>query len=378
MARTATWIPERGTAHAVALEVLRHGPLARSDLARRLNLSAASLTRLVGPLLKAGLLEEIGEDPAARVGRPKRLLDVVAGSRHFLGLKLTGEAVLGVLTDLRAGVLGQAGRTLGSREPAEVVATIGELVDELVPPGVEVSALGIGVGALTRGGVVVDAPFLGWHDVDLRALVEERTGIPTVVDNDLVALTECEHWFGAGRGLDRFAVVTLGAGVGYGLVVNGGIVVDEDSGIGLVGHWPLDPLGPLCPAGHRGCARSILTSTAIVEAVSHALGREHDYDAALDAAERGNPAARRVVDDAGRGLGRLLAAIANLTVPQLVIVGGEGVRLVHVAREAVEEGLRADRDPRARRIPLATLPGDDTDWCRGAAVLAIQTFALGS
>jgi peroxiredoxin family protein/TusA-related sulfurtransferase/rhodanese-related sulfurtransferase len=83
------------------------------------------------------------------------------------------------------------------------------------------------VGALTRGGVVVDAPFLGWHDVDLRALVEERTGIPTVVDNDLVALTECEHWFGAGRGLDRFAVVTLGAGVGYGLVVNGGIVVDE-------------------------------------------------------------------------------------------------------------------------------------------------------
>ena len=98
------------------------------------------------------------------------------------------------------------------------------------------------------------------------------TGIPTIVDNDLVAVTECENWFGTASGVDRFAVVTLGAGVGYGLVVHGQIVVDEDSGIGLVGHWPLDPLGPLCPAGHRGCAHSLLTDTAIATEVSSALG----------------------------------------------------------------------------------------------------------
>lgn len=377
-APSSSWIPERGTSHAVALEILRHGPLARSDLARRLNLSAASLTRLAGPLLEAGLLEEVGERAQPGAGRPKQLLDIKPGSRHFIGLKLTGDQVLGVVTDLRANVVSTAEHPLESREPEAVVAQISALVDRLAGSGYAITALGIGVGALTRDGVVVDAPFLGWQDVPLQELVEASTGIPTVVDNDLVALTECEHWFGAGRGLDRFAVVTLGAGVGFGLVVNGGIVVDEDSGIGLVGHWPLDPLGPLCRAGHRGCARSVLTQSAIVDAVSGALGRPVSYDEALDAAEAGDPAARRVVDDAGRGLGRLLAAIANLTVPQLVIIGGEGVRLVSVAREAVAEGIRRDRDPRAREIPLATLPGDDTDWCRGAAVLSIQTFALGS
>ena len=374
----STWIPERGTSHAVALEILRYGPLARSDVARRLNLSAASLTRLAGPLLEAGLLEEVAESAQSGAGRPKRLLDIKPSSRHFIGMKLTGDRVLGVVTDLRANVVGRAEIALGSREPDEVVAQLGALVERLAGSGFAITALGIGVGALTRDGVVVDAPFLGWQDVPLQRLVEARTGLPTVVDNDLVALTECEHWFGAGRGLDRFAVVTLGAGVGFGLVINGGIVVDEDSGIGLVGHWPLDPLGPLCPAGHRGCARSVLTQSAIVDAVSGALGRGMSYDDALDAAAAGDPAARRVVDDAGRGLGRLLAAIANLTLPELVIIGGEGVRLVSVAREAVEAGMRADRDPRARDIPLATLPGDDTDWCRGAAVLSIQTFALGT
>ncbi len=374
----STWIPERGTPHAVALEILRHGPLARSDVARRLNLSAATLTRLVGPLVEAGLLEEIGERAQGGAGRPKRLLDVRPRSRHFIGMKLTGDQVLGVVTDLRANVVHRAELTLPSRDPESVVGRIGALVEELAGAGYAVTALGIGVGALTRGGVVLGAPFLGWEDVPLKRLVEERTGIPTVVDNDVVALTEGEHWFGAGRGLDRFAVVTLGAGVGYGAVINGGIVVDEDTGIGLVGHWPLDPLGPLCPAGHRGCARSVLTRSAIIDAVSGVLGTEVSYDVALDAAEAGHPAARRVVDDAGRGLGRLLAAIANLTLPELVVIGGEGVRLVAVAGDAVEEGMRADRDPRARQIPLVTMAGDDADWCRGAAVLAIQTFALGT
>lgn len=377
-AQQSTWIPERGTPQAVALEILRHGPLARSDVAKRLNLSAATLTRLAGPLIDAGLLEEVGERAQEGAGRPKRLLDVKPKSRHFIGMKLTGEQVLGVVTDLRANVVHRAEHPLPSREPDSVVAQIRALAQRLADAGYDVTALGIGVGALTRDGAVLAAPFLGWEDVPLERLVEQSTGIPTVVDNDVVALTEGEHWFGAGRGLERFAVVTLGAGVGYGTVINGGIVVDEDAGIGLVGHWPLDPMGPLCPAGHRGCARSVLTRTAIIDAVSGVMGREVSYDEALDAAEDGHPGARRVVDDAGRGLGRLLAAIANLTAPELVVVGGEGVRLVSVARAAVDEGMRADRDPRARRIPLATMAGDDADWCRGAAVLAIQTFALGT
>jgi predicted NBD/HSP70 family sugar kinase len=376
---TPPWISDPGAHRAVALEVLLHGPLSRSEIARRLDLSPGSLTRLSAPLIESGLLVEVGERGDGKAGRPSRPLDVVPASRHFIGMKLMGDQVLGAVTDLRAEVLGSLSATLTSQEPDAVVDVIGEMAEQLAALVPSVTALGIGVGGLLdEHGTVISAPFLGWEGVPLAALVEARSAIPTVVANDLVAFTEYEHWFGAARGLERFAVITLGAGIGYGLVANGRIVANEDSGIGLVGHWPIDPYGPVCPAGHRGCARSIMTQAAIVTAVSTALDRPVTYDEALTLAADGEAAARRVVDDAGRGLGKLLAAVANLTVPQMIVLGGEGVGLVDVARDAVRAGMAEDRDPRAHEISLVTTTGDNTEWCRGAAVIAIQTYVLGS
>lgn len=375
---TPTWTPDIGASRSVALEVLLNGPISRSDIARRLNLSAGSLTRISNPLIASGLLVEAEERGDGRAGRPSRPLDVVLESQHFIGMKLTGEEVLGVVTDLRANVLNSASAPLTSREPTIVAGAIEQLTRELTAHVPSVTALGVGIGGLVSDqSIVRSAPFLNWIDVPLGEMIEELTGIPTVIDNDVAAFTESEHWFGEGRGIDRFAVVTLGVGIGYGLVIHDDIVVDADSGIGLVGHWPLDPFGPLCPAGHRGCARSMLTLSAISQAVSAALGRTIGYDEALDLADSGEPAARRVVDDAGRGLGRLLAAIANLTAPQRIILGGEGIRLVDVAAKAIQEGIRNDRDPRAHELELVTTSGDNAEWCRGAAVLAIQRFVLG-
>ncbi len=378
---TPPWTPDTGASRSVALQVLINGPLSRSDIARRLDLSAGSLTRLSTPLIASGLLVEVDDrdgKPDARAGRPSRPLDVVPSSQHFIGMKLTGTDLLAVVTDLRANVIRSSSKALNSREPDAVAAQIAGIALELAATVPSVTALGVGIGGLVFDhSVVQSAPFLEWSEVPLGSMLEGLTGIPTVVDNDVVAFTELEHWFGAGRNATRFAVLTLGAGIGYGLVMHDEIVVDHDSGIGLVGHWPLDPFGPICPAGHRGCARSMLTVSAVSQAVSAAIGREVGYDEALDLAEAGEPAARRVVDDAGRGLGRLLAAMANLTVPERIILGGEGVRLVECAADAIAEGLSNDRDPRARVPDLLTTPGDNLEWCRGAAVMAIQRYVLG-
>ena len=375
---TPRWTPSNGATRAVALEVLIHGPLSRSEVARRLDLSSASLTRLANPLIAEGLLVEAGEQTDGRVGRPQQLLDVVPTSRRFIGMKLMADEVQGVTTDLRANVLAQESRPLKARDPAAVVDAIADLAQSLARGTPSITMMGVGVGGLIEEqSIVRNAPFLSWNDVSLSKMVEASTRIPTIIDNDLVALTEYEHWFGAGRGLDRFAVVTLGAGVGYGLVIHDEIVRNDEYGIGLIGHWPLDPFGPVCSEGHRGCAKAILTDTAIAQSVSQALGKQVTFAAALDLAASGEPAARRIVDDAGRGLGRLLAAIANLTMPETVVIGGEGVRVASVAAEAVDAGLRADRDPRTKRLPLTIRSGENIEWCRGAAVVAIQTFVLG-
>lgn len=376
---TPSWTPHHGTSLDVALEVLINGPVSRAQIARTLDLSAGSLTRLAQPLIESGLLVEVGEQPSGHVGRPSRLLDVVAHSRHFIGIKLTGDSALGVVTNLRAHVVTQASVPLGSREPSAVISALAQLVDELRASVSDVTAVGLGLGGLVApDGTVVGAPFLEWTNIDLGARLEAEVNLPVVVANDLVAFTEYERWFGGGRNLERFAVVTLGAGIGYGLVAGGLVVQSDDAGLGLIGHWPIDPYGPLCEAGHRGCARTILTQSAISGAVSEALNRKVSYGEALDLASTGDLAARTVVDNAARGLGHLIAAIANLTMPQLVILGGEGVGLVSVAEPAIRQGLSERRDPRAAEVSLLSTSGDDAEWCRGAAVLALQAHVLGT
>ncbi|WP_191282300.1 ROK family protein [Pseudolysinimonas yzui] len=374
---THSWTPTGGATRAVALEVLINGPISRTEIARKLDLSAGSLTRLSTPLIEAGLLVEGEERAEGRAGRRSRPLDVIPGSRAFIGMKVTGDRVIAARTDFRASIQEVASAPLLARDPDSVVADIARLAERLTPAGSEMTGLGVGVGGrVDRRGVVQSAPFLEWENVPLAELVAAATGIRSVVDNDLVAFTEFEHWFGAARSADRFAVITLGAGVGYGLMVGGEVVRNDDAGLGLVGHWPLDPFGALCPVGHRGCARSVLTESAVVAAATGALGRDVSYAEVLDLATAEEPAARRIVDDAGRALGRLIAAVANLTMPELVVLGGEGVRLATVAADAVREGIAGDRDSRASEVRLFVTDGDDAEWCRGAAVVAIQDYVL--
>jgi len=346
----------------VAIEVLRRGPISRAAIARRLQLSPGSLTRLSTPLIEEGLLKEVGEHNDGRVGRPTRLLDVDADSRRFIGMKIRESEITAARTNLRGEIRSHLTEEIKDRDPAAVVQQIALLTQRL---GLEkdISGIGIGIGGLIRDRkFIIDARFLGWSNLNLADMVTAATGIPTLIDNDLVAFTEYEHWFGEGKEDDRFAVVTLGIGTGFGLVANGALVTGDDYGIGLVGHWPLDPTGPLCFAGHRGCATSVLNSDSIARYVSSALGREVDYEQTLDLAEQENPAARRVVDEAGRGLGRLIAAICNLTLPQRIIIAGEGVRLAAVARPALDAGIAMDRDPRATTPPIVLASKDNVQW----------------
>ncbi|WP_333735647.1 ROK family transcriptional regulator [Streptomyces sp. IBSBF 2806] len=378
----ASWLPLSAGERSVAIEVLVHGPLSRTDLSRRLSLSAGSLTRLTKPLIESGLLveaPEAGGGVETRQGRPSRPLDVVAGSRSFIGFKITEDMVYGVVTTLRSEVVARRARPLASRDPAEVVEVLGETADELARAHPGLAGVGIGVGGLVRDrAVVAESPFLGWRDVPLAALVEERTGLPVVVENDVAALVESETWFGAGRGLDRFVVLTIGAGIGYGLVLGGRRVpcAQEDRGFGR--HWILDPNGPLTPDGARGSAVSLLTIPSIRYQVQAATGRELTYEEILALAADGEPMAARVVEEAARALGVLVAQIANFVMPQKILLAGEGVGLMGVGGATVDATVRAHRHPLAAPVTLETKVSDFHDWARGAAVPAIQVLVLGT
>ncbi|WP_327725784.1 ROK family transcriptional regulator [Streptomyces europaeiscabiei] len=381
-ALAASWLPLSPGERAVAIEVLVHGPLSRTELAGRLGLSAGSLTRLTKPLIESGLLVETSEGaalPEVRQGRPSQPLDIVAESRSFVGFKITDDMVYGVVTTLRSEIVTRYDRPLATHEPERVADLLAGMAAELARTHPSLAGIGIGVGGYVRRRAVVgESPFLSWRDVPLAELVEERTGLPVVVENDVAALVEAETWFGAGRGLDRFVVLTIGAGIGYGLVLGGKRVAyaEEDRGFGR--HWIVDPAGPLTPDGERGSAVSLLSIPGIRYQVQAATGREVTYEEVLAGAADGEPMCVRVVGEAGRALGTLVAQIANFVMPQKILLAGEGVGLMEVAGEAVDKAVRAHRHPLAAPVPLETKVSDFHDWARGAAVLAIQVLVLGT
>ncbi|GAA1589278.1 ROK family transcriptional regulator [Kribbella sancticallisti] len=374
------WQPLTGPSHQLALEILLDGPLSRAELARRVDLSAGSLTRLTKPMLESGLLVEVSAGPSdPRVGRPSQPLDIVPTSHYFVGVKVTGDVALGVLTTLRAEVIATEERPLPDHKPEAVADLIVDLARSLAGGQFNISGIGISLGGhINRAGDVLRGDFLAWTDVPFRQLVADRTEAQVVVANDVTAVTEAIHWFGTGRGVSRFCLITIGAGIGYGLVMNDKLVDTTDTGLGLVGHFELDPEGPLCHAGHRGCASAILTTDAITGQVSTALGRRVEYDECLALAEQGDPEASRVVGKAGHALGRLIAAASDFTMPEAVMLGGEGVRLAEVAQADLQTALRTHRHPDASPPPLLLQDPSFTQWARGAAVIAIQTFVLGS
>lgn len=356
---------------ALARAVLLHGPLSRAALTTHLGLSPASLTRLARPLLDRGLLVELDEMSDGTIGRPSRPLDIAPTVGDFVGIKITGDRVYAVLTGVRADEMRYLESPVVRTDWRAVIDQLVETVAALNPSNLR--GVGISLGGLTRGGLVVTAPFLGWRDVALAPLLGDRLGVPVTIDNDLVALAEAERWFGLGRGVSSFALITIGAGVGYALVIGGETVRTADSGVGTAGHTPLDPVGPLCPLGHRGCAEAMLTSGAIAAQVSAALRTNVTYDQALAMAVEGSPAARAVVDAAGDALGRLIALAANLTLQSTVILAGEGVPLYSLTEGRVRRAIAEGRAEQAEPVDIHVDTTGFAAWARGAAVVAIQT-----
>ncbi|MET7460985.1 ROK family transcriptional regulator [Nonomuraea sp. NPDC005501] len=362
---------------SVFVELLVHGPLSRAEVARRLTLSPSALTKVTKPFLEAGYLrEQAAGEGTATVGRPSQPLEVDASRMSFVGIKLTADELFAVRTDLAATVQAETCRPLADHRIGTVLGEITRAVTELTSPGLPpLSGVGISLAgtATPSDPVVHTSPFLGWSQLPLAALVEEAVGVPTVLDNDVRALTAVQQWFGEGVGHSSFALITVGAGIGCGLVIGDRLVTGQSGAAGLVGHLSIDDRGPMCEQGHRGCARAYVSSPAVRRSVAGTLERpELTFDDCLALARDGDPVARRVLGEAGSALGQVVATVANITGPELVILSGEAVHMYELCADAFQAALARHTHWTSTPVRVVVKPFAFNEWARGAAVTALQ------
>ncbi|MET9465474.1 ROK family transcriptional regulator [Streptomyces sp. NPDC006544] len=377
-------------ASAVLSLLLTEGPLSRVEMARRLDLSSAAVTKAARPFLDAGYLHELASERIAPgAGRPVSPLAVTAEREYFVGVKVTTDdlvdemvgEIVGVLCDLQAQVRVSVRRPLPDRSPEAVVVELAALVDELLDSGPDYRARTRNLGVAISGdvdrvrGLVRWSARLGWQDVPIGRLAAEATGLGVTVENDVKALTVAEHWFGEGVGTDSFALVTVGSGIGCGIVVDGRLLTGAYGVAGEIGHICVDPDGTRCRCGRQGCAETVATTGAILAAARTASGEsDMDFGRAVERARAGDEPVKEVFAKAGTAIGLVVAAMVNICGPERIVVSGEGLDTYDLLEERIWASFAAHAFGAAARAPVLVRPLPFEEWARGAAAVSIQAL----
>ncbi|MFI6422591.1 ROK family protein [Streptomyces sp. NPDC050842] len=378
-------------------EVLRRvyagpGAMSRQDIATATGLSFATVANLTAELLEAGVLVEAGHEDSSG-GRPRARLAVNAERGALIGVDIAETSVHAELFDLALEVRHSVERPLppGDVRPSDVVDVLAGCVEELLSvsgvPRERVLGAGVSVPGMVEreGGVSSFSPYWSWHEVPLRALLDERLGLPLWLDNPLRASTVAELWFGAGREVDDLVVLTLRAGVGAGIAIDGQLYRGFTNSAGEWGHTCLALDGRLCTCGNRGCVEAYVSTRGIARTWRELAPGDERATGADDAATvaalaraaaEQDPTAAAVIDRTGRYLGAAVANLVNLFNPRVLVLGNQvvdllGERLLTATYEAVTRHALPlpHRAATLRRSAVA-----HNAVTRGAATFALEGF----
>jgi N-acetylglucosamine repressor len=367
------------------IELVRESrPISRAELARRSGLSAPTVSTIVGQLLEQGILVEVATAPA-NGGRPPVLLDINAGGGYVVGIKLRGDGLTTVVCDLDAQVVATLD-TPGAlvNDPAAAIAAIEhETRRALRTAGVPRSkVLGVGVGLSgvidSRGGICKFSHLLQWRDVELVKPLRRSLRLPVWIDNDMNALAVAEKWTGDGLAYRDFVTLSVGRGIGLGIVIDRAPYRGATGSSGELGHMIVEPGGPRCECGRFGCLESLVGEDALRRRVGERHGREISREQLIEFAEANDEATIEVLEGAGRKLGLAVANMVTLLNPELLIICGEGTQLgapyLDPVVDAVREQTFADQ---GRQVEIKIQSWGDDAWAVGAATLVLrESFSL--
>lgn len=353
------------------------GPASRADLARILGVSPALMTQLTKDLISDGMIRELEHSPS-QGGRPARMLGLVASAGRAVGVKVVADHVAFV----EVGIDGTVSRSASEPFDASastVLADLAVLLRRFIGGGSTAPLLGVGVGVPgtvdNQGNGIVDSTQLGWNQVPVGPALRRELNLPVLVENNVNALTMAERLYGTGRLHENFLVVTIGTGVGAGVVVEGAVLRGASGGAGEIGHIPLVENGPLCQCGNHGCLETFVGESALVRVAREraVIGPQGGIVALRAAADAGNVEATQIFGEAGHLLGRALAGVVNILDPEIVIVLGEGTEAWKYWSFGFEVALRSSLLPSRRGVPVAVESWQDESWAQGAAALVLAT-----
>lgn len=324
---------------AAVLRLIWEEGLSRADVSRRTGLSRSTVTGIVQQLIDLGLVAE-GPCQRSKGGRPPTLLRVVEDFRHLVGVELGASHCSVVLTDLRGRILRRADADLDvQQDPVGTQACMIKLIEAVL------AAQGLDNADLAGIGLAVPCPLSGpdrldpnilprWQDQTPAAMLAEIFGVPVITENDANLGALAELWWGAGKDVGDFCYIKVATGVGAGHIIGGSVYRGAGGIAGEIGHTAIDPNGPLCRCGLRGCLEAMVGR----EQLERRLGMP--LQTIIQAAHAREPVVLKGLAEAGEYLGIAVANLLNLLNPSRVVIGGALTHAGDALLEPIRNGAR--------------------------------------
>ncbi|MEO0390333.1 MAG: ROK family transcriptional regulator [Pseudomonadota bacterium] len=362
-------------------EIAARGRIPRIDLAQRTGISRATVTSVTAELLRDGLIAEIAPEAAPGRGRPKVDLKLRAGAHLVAGVKISAAWISVLLMDFEGAERGGARVELppGQHSPDALAGYVtGAVMQVLAQHGLDrsdLSAVGVGIAGIVDApaGHVHWSPSLTLRNVDLWKPLGAQLGVPAYIDNDANLVAVAERRFGLGRQHDNFIVVTIEAGVGMGLFLDGQLYRGTRGCGAEFGHTKVQLDGALCRCGQRGCLEAYVADYALEREAQTVLGPGHTGIEGLVAAAQHDRAAASIIKRAGKMFALGLANLVNIFDPSLIILAGEQVRFQRLSARDVLAEMRKSIVQVDTPPPKVVIHAQgDEMWARGAAAYALD------
>jgi len=362
--------------------IRRSSPISRTSISRMTGLNKSTVSVLTAELLTEGQIVELGTGHSTGGRRPK-LLSFNGRVGLALGIEVGVTFLRGVLCDLTGNILASHQMPMPPGRSVEAaLSALVQMAQQLMKqaPKTPMGVLGLGVGVpgvVDRDqGTVLLAPNLGWRDLQLRTLLQQSLGLPVFLENEANAAALGEKWFGAGSGVPNMLYVSVGTGIGTGVILGGQLFRGGHGLAGEAGHMVLEAGGPPCNCGNRGCWELYASEAALLRRLRDV---SQDAETIYQLASRGDPRVVTAISAVGEYLGIGLVSLVNIFDPDLVVIGGPMARcgkwLINPAERVLSERLMLRR-ARNLHITVGTL-GENSCALGAASILVEAHFSSG-
>ncbi len=373
--------------------IRRQGPISRVKIAKITGLTPPTVTNITTKLLELGLIVEdsIGESSG---GRRPLLLKINNLLATVIIIYIRSKKMIGYVIDPQFKILWEDNRMIKGRKEEEVLEMmLGIIQDCHKMATVPVLAVGVVVRGPVRikDGIAVFVPNISWSNVPLKAIIEDKIGLPAFIENDAKALSNGEYYYGSVKDTCSMILLKVSHDIGGSIILNGGLYRGVNDSAGEVGHTTIDIAGPMCSCGNYGCLEALASEDALVDTVVKAI-KEGQVSVIYDmvdgnlenvipeniyeAANAKDEVAVRILGQVARYLGIGIANFINIFNPEIVIVSGGIVR----GRQYIEDIIRQTVKDRSFEscssvLEICFLPTTTENTLKGAVDLVFAEIA---